>query len=276
LYPRRSQPRTLALALATKESITAMHITSLLEVIHAAHHSWLVHSPWEERGGILIIAPPGQLKTTIILSLEAYAEALCLSDLNIRSMKSIRDQVLGGRYKTLAFSELEKLYARNPATASNVEAHLKQFVEEGLRHFSHEDQSAAIMPARALVVGGITPGMYGKLLTAWTESGFLRRFLRIQYALRDEKVLLQAIHNWKKVGFEVPVTWDGRAMIKYDLEESESKRVMHAMRDQLDSTPTVLLKRICQVLKRRKPDKWKSILEDIAPALGRNGELLEL
>jgi len=253
-----------------------MHITSLLEVLHAAHHSWLVHSPWEERGGILIIAPPGQLKTTIILTLEAYSEALCLSDINIRSMKSVRDQVLGGRYKTIAFGELEKLYARNPATAANVEAHLKQFVEEGLRHFSHEDQSAPIMPARALVVGGITPSMFGKQVSAWTESGFLRRFLRMQYTMKDDKALLRAVDQWKKIGYEIPVTWDGRVEIKYNLEENESKVVMRSMREQLDTTPTVLLKRIICVLKKRKPERWRAILDDITPALGRNGALLEI
>lgn len=253
-----------------------MQISSLLHVLHAAHHSYLVQSPWEERGGILIIAPPGQLKTTITYSLEAYSEALCISDINIRSMKSVRDQVLGGRYKTIAFGEMEKLYARNPATAANVEAHLKQFVEEGLRHFSHEDQSVAIMPARALVIAGITPGTFGKLYTAWSESGFARRFLKIQYTLKDEKAILRAVHEWKKIMFDVPTVWDGRLGIKYNLEENDSKMVMNLMREQQESTPTVLLKRITCVLKKRKPDEWKRILLDIAPALGRNGALLEL
>jgi hypothetical protein len=118
--------------------------------------------------------------------------------------------------------------------------------------------------------------MYGKMSTPWRESGFLRRFLRMQYTLKDERALLDAIHKWEKIGFELPTHWNGKLDIKYNLDEKESKWIMNFLRDQPDSTPTVLLKKICVVLKKRKPDHWQKIIADVAPGFGQKGALLEL
>lgn len=257
-----------------KQSIT-LPVSSLLWFIHSAHASWCVESPWKESGGILITAPPGQLKTTMLYTLEVYNDALCTSDINIRSMKSVRDMVLGGRYKSIVFGELEKLYARNPATAANIESHLKQFVEEGLRHFSHEDSAIPIMPARAMVLAGMTPSMFGRQYTGWNENGFLRRFICVQYVLDDEKAILNAVDNWKRINFQVPPE-QPRFQLPYNLTEEESKFVMKLMDEQLHSTPTVLLKKIAVVLKHRHPKIWRVILEDMRPALGKNGARLTL
>jgi hypothetical protein len=252
-----------------------MHISSLLSVIHAAHHTWLVDSPWNERGGILIVAPPGQLKTTTINTLEMYSDALSISDINVRSLKSIRDALLGSKYRTLAFGELEKLYARNPSTAQNIEAHLKQFIEEGLRHFSFEDSGVNAMPARALVIAGLTPSMFGKQYTAWVESGFLRRFLRIQYVMKNEKAIIDSVHKWKKISMPVMVEFQ-HASIPYNLNKEDSAFIMTIMKHESDSTPTVLLKKIACVLKTTQPKEWRKILADFAPSVGKNGALLIL
>lgn len=250
-------------------------VSSLLAFIHSAHSTWCVESPWKESGGILVIAPPGQLKTTILYTLEVYNDALCTSDINIRSMKSVRDMVLGGRYKSIIFGELEKLYARNPATAQNIESHLKQFVEEGLRHFSHEDSAIPIMPARAMVLAGMTPSMFGKQYTGWNENGFLRRFICVQYVLNDEKAILAAVDKWKRLNLVVP-SEQPRYQLRYNLTEDDSRFVMRLMDEQLHSTPTVLIKKIAVVLKSRHPKEWRRILEDVRPALGKNGARLTL
>lgn len=245
-------------------------------MLHAAHHAWLVESPWDERGGILFIAPPGQLKTTSINTLDVYSDALCIGDLNVRSLKSIRDNVLSGRYKTLAFGELEKLYARNPSTAQNIEAHLKQFIEEGMRHFSFEDSATAIMPARALVVAGMTPSALAKVFTAWRENGMMRRFLRIQWVMQDERALLNAVHQWRKIAIEMPVTWNGRIGIKYNLDDKESSFVMSMLREQPEVTSNQMLKKIACVLKKRSPEHWKEMLKDVSASFGKNGALLTI
>jgi len=237
----------------------------------------MVESPWSERGGILVTAPPGQLKTTMLYSLERYNDALCTSDINIRSMKSVRDMVLGGRYKSMVFGELEKLYARNPATAQNIESHLKQFVEEGLRHFSHEDSAIPIMPARAMVLAGMTPSMFGQHYTGWNENGFLRRFICIQYILDNEKAILDAVHRWSKINITTPVFQsNGSFMLPYNLTKEESRWVCDLMGEQQHSTPMVLIKKVAVVLKSQDERTWTKILFDLSPALGKNGAKLVL
>jgi hypothetical protein len=249
---------------------------SVIQFLHAAHHSWMVDSQWEERGGIMLIAPAGQWKTTMCYSLDGYSDALCLGDINIKSMHYIRDQILGGTYRTMVFGELEKLYARNPATAQNIEGVLKQLVEEGLRQFSFEDPRSARMPARALVVAALTPSIYGKNVSAWSESGFLRRFLRFRYTMHDPKIIMDAIEQWKKIVFDFPSVWNGRLHAKYTLEEKDAKFLRSIIRNQEESTPFVLLQKTACVLKLRLKDDWKNILEDIAPGFGKDGGLLTI
>lgn len=225
----------------------------------------------------MIVAPPGQLKTTTVNTLDIYPDALCISDINVKSLKSIRDQVLGGRYRTLAFGEFEKLYSRNPATAINIEANLKQFIEEGLRHFSWEDSSTTVMPARAFVVAGLTPSMFGKYQGAWRESGFLRRFLKFQYVLDKEGVILDAVHAWIKIKVKMPLdVFNRKEFIKYNLSVEESKFIMKIMEDAPESTPTVLLKKITCVLKHYQPKEWRKIITDVAPSFGKDGAFLIL
>jgi hypothetical protein len=234
----------------------------------------MVQSPWEERGGIFLIAPGGQWKTTMSYSLDSYSDALCLGDINVKSMHFLRDQILGGTYRTLVFGELEKLYARNPATAINIEGCLKQLAEEGLRHFSFEDPRSARMPARALIIGALTPSIYGRFVSGWSESGFLRRFLRIKYAMEDSKIILDAVEKWQKITFEIPSVWNGRIHIKYNLEPNESTFLRTIIRNQEESTPFVLLQKTACILKHKLKDNWKQIIVDVAPTLGKDGGLL--
>jgi hypothetical protein len=171
---------------------------------------------------------------------------------------------------------MEKLYARNPATAVNIEAHLKQFVEEGLRHFSHEDSSSAIMPARAMVIAGLTPGLYGRMFSNWTESGFARRFMKVQFTMENEHAILDAIHKWQKITLPIPTVWENKILLPYNLTEKDSRLIMEIIKEQPDSTPTALLKRVAVVLKSRFPNEWSKILLNFAPALSRNGALLRI
>ena len=230
----------------------------------------------------MIVAPPGQLKTTVCNTLSKFADAHIISDINLKTMPGLRSLVLAGRYRSIIFGELEKIYARNPATAQNVEAHLKQFAEEGLRHFSYEDNSTPVMPARALIIAGMTPSLYGRFSMVWRENGFLRRFLQVNYVLQNEQAIMDSIHKWQKLVFTEPILQStngnglGLLPMRYNLESAESRMVIDMMKEQPASTSTILLKKIAVVLKVALPKQWKAILQDFAPALGSRGAMLEL
>src|SRR6476646_6884687 len=134
-----------------------MKARSLLEVIDAAHLSYYVESPFPSRGGLMLVGPPGVLKSTFIASgLSDYPSALVLSDLNVQQLVRLRDDLSGGRYTSIGFTEFEKLYQRASSTSENIEGHIKALVEEGFTRASFEDQRMATMSARALVVGAMT------------------------------------------------------------------------------------------------------------------------
>ena len=87
-----------------------MQVRSLLEVLDAAHLTKFVRSPFSSRGGILLIGPPETLRTTLISSaLEDYPDALVLSDINVKQLIEMREDMSAGKITTLAFTELAKL-----------------------------------------------------------------------------------------------------------------------------------------------------------------------
>lgn len=257
-----------------------MRATSLLEVLSAHHQAKFVNGDFSQRGGIMIIAPPGQLKSTLIkLSLEDYPDALLLSDINIKTLTTLKNSLLDQRYSTLAFGEFEKLYQRNPATAANIEAHIKALIEEGFARASFEDQRAPIMPARCAVIGGITPSLYTRKFTAWSENGFSRRFLFCSYTLANPEAIMDAISAWKAIVFgKIATQVPAPRSILYSVTKDEN-RVLHdsIMNQPEHETPFVLVKKIFCVLKwRYNAKKAMHIYSDFAECMQSKGARLHI
>src|SRR5256885_1629489 len=121
-----------------------MKVTTLMEVISAGHLAKFVDGPFDQRGGIFLVGPPGHLKSTIIkLALIEYPDTLVLSDINVQEFGRLKNSLIGGRYTTIGFGEFEKLYERNPTTAANLEGTLRGMVEEGFDKLSFESQQMA-------------------------------------------------------------------------------------------------------------------------------------
>lgn len=249
-----------------------MHANSVIEVISAAHLTRYVESNvFQQRGGLFLVAPPGCLKSTLIKnSLQCYPDALRLADLNVQTLGFIKSSFVEGKYTTLAFGEFEKLYQRNPATAANIEGHLKAMVEEGFGKQSFEDTRAVTFESRIMVIGGITPGCYQRLFTKWMEGGFSRRFLWCSYIMDNPEVIANAIDKWKSLNFgksrkEYPNNGD----IPYTITKAESAHIRTLLKHQPAlETPYVFTKKIFCVLKwRHSAKKAMSILEDFAECL---------
>lgn len=181
-----------------------MLASDLIEVLCAAHLTYHVESPWESRGGIILVGAPGVLKSTFLDILDRnYHDAIVMSDVNARSLADLRDQVGGGAIKTLCLPELAKIYERVQATASNVEGTLRAMADEGFQAASFEDQRISRIKARAMVIGAMTPKMRENHFTAWEESGFNRRFLWPLIRLSDPELLDRAVVEWRRLDFQV-------------------------------------------------------------------------
>jgi hypothetical protein len=243
--------------------------------LHAAHWSYLVGSKWGCRGGIFLVAHPGALKSQTIETLQIHERALILGDANVPSITRLRDDVALGRYRTLGFTEFEKLYQRNQTTAMNVEGHIRAFVDEGFRHPVWEDSRMTGRKAFCMVIGAMTPLCYSQHYTKWLDSGFGRRFLWINYCLSDPGILTEAIHRWQKIKFPgLTVLQVEEEEIPYNLTETESKE-LQKMLDVDANTSFVLLKKIAVILKHAKGNEFMDIIRDVAPCFkGEGGELI--
>jgi hypothetical protein len=249
----------------------------MIEIIDCCHLTKHIESPFPQRGGLMLVAPPGALKNTMIeCGLSEYPNALPCGDINVNTFIKLRDDLASGRYATMAFPEYEKLYQRNAATAQNIEGVIKQCVEEGFVRGPFEDVRMGGVRARVLVIGGMTPSFYHSKYDGWQKSGFARRFLWSQFAITNPELILEAIHEWRRIEMNGIVRkFPGMRGIPFDVTEQESRYLMKMVRDQPgDATPFVLLKKIYAVLKwkyAKEPKHPKSIMDDFSDSLLRNG-----
>jgi hypothetical protein len=254
---------------------------SILEIINCAHLSKYVSSDFDERGGIMLVGPPGVLKTTIITNaLDPFPDKLVMSDLTLPSFKVMRDDFTNKRYTTIGLTAYEKLYERQASTASNLEGLIKGLVCEGWQTFSTEDQRMPGSKTRALVVGGMTQDLLSRKYTEWQTSGFSRRFLWIVMRLHDPYVIARAIHEWRLIEFSNVVTKvPGNGRIHYNLTEDESRYIGHLVREQpgYSGIAYSLMKKIACVLKwKYDAETMMAILSDVEKALSNKGDELIL
>lgn len=255
-----------------------MQLENVCKVIFAGHYSYLVDSPASERGGIFLISGPNNLKSTIVESvLQNVKGALCYSDLTLKQLAVIRSEISVGMHHTLGFSELEKLYARNPSVASNLEGVIKAMVAEGFSHFAFEDKRIMVPKARCFVLASVLDSLFRLRGGAWMDNGFLRRFLCIKYTLsvKSRLAVMKAIHLGERV--ELPGSMVAPInTIRYEVSEDESKQLQDILNEEYPTIPLTLLQKALCVLKwrhknlksRRKEYTPMEILQDIKEAVG--------
>lgn len=171
-----------------------------VESLAAIHLSSYVESKFLERGGLMVVGPPEVLKSTLLELLDRhYADVLTLSDINAKSLVSLRDSVASGRVRSLVFPEWGKIYERKDDTARNVEGVIRAMVAEGFSAASFEESRIQRLQARATVFGAMTPATQGRNAEAWESSGFTRRFLWSLIGLADPTVIERAIVRWERL-----------------------------------------------------------------------------
>jgi hypothetical protein len=258
-----------------------MNIKFLTEFLDAAHLSRYVDHKRPQRGGIILVGPPGALKSTVIKSaLNPYPQALVLSDLNMNTLTKMKEDMVSGRYCTLAFEEMQKLYERNASTASNIEGAIKAFVDQGFLHPSFSDQRMVGLEARMLVIGAMTYNFYSTNYTRWTESGFARRFLWMFYRTSSYNVIGDAIEQNRDIMMDdIPRKWPNDRQIPYNISVDEAKWLRSILRYQVDDlTCQILMQKIFCVLKWKYNDakKAREVISSIEPLISKTGGEIEL
>lgn len=253
---------------------------TLIEVLDAAHLTSFIESPFPQRGAIMIVGPPGSMKTTFLRSaLKEYPSALFLSDLNINSLMQLRDSLVSGRYRTIAFPEYEKLYQRKADTAANIEGTIKQLIEEGFSRASFEEQDAITFTARTLVIGAMTYSFYSRMIGRWRESGFKRRILWFGIKLSDPDKIMSAIRRWELIKIDGIPRRFPTDTIPFDVTDGESKVIERMLEGQWEATPYVLLKKIYAVLKWKYPNDHKhamALVNELSDCLNNKMGIIEL
>jgi len=258
-----------------------MTTDTLCEIIDAAHLTKRVQNVYGQRGGLLLCAQPGSLKTSILeYVLDEYPNTFVLSNTNLPQLNNLRDEMTSNRYATMAFPEFEAIYSRDQRTALAVEKTISQLVDEGWRNPSFVDPRAAGLKARLLVIGCLTPSFYEHQFNRWQKNGFLRRFLVSLFAVQNPDLITDAIKDNRKLGLNgiprKPVTASG---IPYNVDSTEANFCHKFLKEQPDDkTPLILFLRIYSVLKWKynSASKAKSIIQDFAPTLRRDGGILQL
>lgn len=235
-------------------------IQALLDVITAAHFTHFVPSEFDERSGIILVSPPRQMKSECVSQLERFNKAIVVSDLQSQGLEQVREDMCNGRYKTLGFTEMNKLYQRNPAVAANFEGVIAALVAEGWKGIAGRDPRAANDRARCLVVGGMTKAVYQHHITRWeSEGGFAQRFLWVTYKMSFDDLtrIGDAIETQKLIDFGSEPWGEPRnGRIPFDLGDTDSEhadrkviRKMLGKQPGRDGIPFNLLLKIACVLR---------------------------
>jgi hypothetical protein len=169
-------------------------VSTIIECVKAAHLSSYVESQFSHQAGLFLVGPPGVMKSTILGAVENYESVLTLSDVNSKVLHSmIKSQLTSNSVKSLVLPEVQRLYERDPRTASGVEGTIRSLVEEGFSGASFEDPTVTRFKARACVIGAMTPKFRDDNWERWSDTGFTRRFMWCLIRLADPSILMNAV-----------------------------------------------------------------------------------
>lgn len=252
-----------------------MKFSSLIESVAAVHLAPRVSGEVSnERGGMMLVAPPGQLKTTAIEYLDVFPKTKLISNITVHALNQLRQDFLSEEIVTMGFPDYDMIYKRHGSVASQVEGTLMSLMGEGFRNPAFSDQRINVTKARCTIIGGITIKCYEKMISEWIDSGFARRFLWSRYTLKNGELLEEALAKWRRYALDGDFTMKIPAnLIPYSLSNEQAKQVLYQLRFQNDrKLPYITAQRIISVLTWKHGSKkgWE-IWNDFAPSLGKEG-----
>jgi hypothetical protein len=252
-----------------------LRFSSLVETAAAVHFTPKVSGEVSnERGGLMLVAPPGQLKTTAIEYLDNFPKTQLISNITVKALTALRQDFVSEEIMTMAFPDYDMIYKRHGSTASQVEGTLMSLMGEGFRNPAFSDQRIHVLKARCTIVGGVTIKCYEDKISEWIDSGFARRFLWSRYTVANPEVMEESIAKWKRYQLDGDFILKVPAgMIPHAITELQAKKVLWQLRFQHDrKLPFITAQKIIAVLcwKHGVEKGWK-IWDDFVPSLGKDG-----
>jgi len=251
-----------------------------------------VKSELKSRGGVMLLSPPGQFKTSILVgTIQPLPRSIVASDINMQTLGGMKADIAAGTVTSLVFPELPKIYERHHSSASNVMGCLRAIADEGFSSASYEDSRIQTMIARAAIFAAMPVDFHTRHWTEWKQSGFLRRFLWSMYVISDKSAAQEKISRLEKLDLNRGslVQYPALDCLDYTVLKNESNKLLSTLRDQ-DGGPElcwVLAQKILSVLQwsysgsTGKVTKWgrdqaMDVWEDYAQSLTKHGAVLDI
>ncbi len=231
----------LALALALdKEKLMIwtgrVSVNSMIEGLCAVHLASYVMSPSHDRGGVMLVGPPGVLKTSMLDVLDQnYQNALSVSNAFMQTMSKLQSAFYNGSIRSLCFPDLQSVYAGDPRTAGRIEQMMMQLAGEATRTIGgDQDSRYAKFKGYCTIFACMTDTFHQSRANKWEQSGFLRRFVWSTYTLEDPDILIRALIEWTRAdlgSFRIPEIPTSN-YIKDSLNSEERKEIFSWLRYQ--------------------------------------------
>jgi hypothetical protein len=259
-------------------------LDTFLEVLWAFQQTHKVRTRFPSRGGVFLVSPPGQLKTSLLSCFEYDYGVLGYSDMTTTNLIEARDMIASKKCNTLLFYDMQKLYERRADTASNIEGNIRSLMDEGFTSASHEKVSKNViqMKARALVMAALTTQFYRAKLGGWESSGFARRVLFCVYTLKDPSLIERAILSETPIMLGKTISTPINLEIDQDSQPGDDEFLLRIMRRQRQDVPLNLMKKTLWVLRWRykkqlkQKDRSLEILKEFSQCLGEEGAEIDV
>jgi hypothetical protein len=247
-------------------------IDVFLEVLCSLHFAMLVDSPINDASGLMLIAPSGSLKTSLLMTIpNLYPNStVCDSNWYYGKLIKMKGVFYNRTVRSIVVPELSSLYAGDPRTGSRMEQIFQQMAGEGSMATNERDTRWERYEMRAQIFAAMTPDFAAKKHPFW-EEGFHRRFLWAHLAMKNEEVLLDYLTDWRRAELEVsqPIVEPAQGKIPNLLTYSDKMEIRDLLESQKDFGPNhtrfVFLCRALSVLKwhYKRIGSKKSALETV-------------
>lgn len=215
-------------------------INDFLEVLCAMHFAMLVPSPIQDASGLMLVAPSGSLKSSLLMALSTLYPETCVCDSNwyYGKLLKMRGAFYNGGKRSIIIPELSSIYAGDPRTGGRMEQMLQQMSGEGSVATQAQDSRWERYEMRAQVFAAMTPEFAQKKNQGW-EEGFHRRFLWAHMAMENDEVLMDYLTAWKRAEIEVsqPMIEPAQKVIPNLLNYREKMEIRKILEPQKDFGP---------------------------------------